>query len=97
MFFLPLPLSNTLETLANVDDGMAMYNVARSSAVRHCQWCAYTKDKVMSQTSVDVKRIKAAIQKLRETNWLYQNVSDLSLDDVGRKVVRLLTARLVAC
>ena len=86
--FLPLPLSNTLETLASVEEGgtVALPDPQLYVIVNGVP----TKDKVMWQTLVDVKRIKAVIQKLRETNWLYQNVNDLSIDDVGRKVVEVV-------
>ena len=65
MFFLPLPLSNTLETLAKVQEGGTV-------ALPHPQLyvtvnSVLTKGKVMWQTLLDVKRIKAAtcIQILR--------------------------------
>ena len=35
---------------------------------------------------VDVNDIKVALTKLKETNWLYQNVDDTSVDEVSKEV-----------
>ena len=72
MFFLSLPLNKTLETL---------------SQVKHCGDTALPdpdlyiivngrpmKGKVVWRSLVDINRVKAAIQKLKESNWLYKEV-----------------------
>ena len=37
---------------------------------------------------VDVNRVKAAIQKLKESNWLYKEVDD-SVDEAAKKVIEV--------
>ena len=87
MFFLPLPLNKTLETL---------------DQVKHCGDTALpdpklyiivngrpTKGKVVWRSLVDVNRVKAAIQKLKESNWLYKEVDDDSVDEAAKKVIEV--------
>ena len=87
MLFLPLPLNKTLETL---------------DQVKHCGDTALpdpelyiivngrpTKGKVVWCSLVDVNRVKAAIQKLKESNWLYKEVDDDSFDEAAKKVIEV--------
>ena len=87
MFFLPLPLNKTLETL---------------DRVKHCGDTALpdpelyiivngrpTKGKVVWRSLVDVNCVKAAIQKLKESNWLYKEVDDDSVDEAAKKVIEV--------
>ena len=87
MFFLPLPLNKTLETL---------------DQVKHCGDTALpdpelyiivngrtTKSKVVWRSLVNVNRVKAAIQKLKESNWLYKEVDDDSVDEAAKKVIEV--------
>jgi len=39
------------------------------------------------QSIVNVDHIKAAVQKLKEINWLYADVDDCSIDDASRRVI----------
>ena len=48
-----------------------------------------TKGKVVWRSLVDVNRIKAAIQKLKESNWLYKEVNDDSIDEAAKKVIEV--------
>ena len=48
-----------------------------------------TKGKVVWRTLVDVNRVKAAIQKLKEGNWLYKEVDDDSVDEAANKVIEV--------
>ncbi len=41
---------------------------------------------VVCRTLVDVKHVKAAIRKLKESNWLYRDVSDDSVDETAKRV-----------
>ena len=38
---------------------------------------------------VDVNQVKAAIQKLKDTNWLYREVTDESVDAAAKQVVEV--------
>ena len=46
-----------------------------------------SKEKVVWRTMVNVDAVKAAIKKLKDTNWLYQKVDEDSVDDVARQVI----------
>ena len=48
-----------------------------------------TKANVVWRTLVNVDRVKAAISKLKETNWLYKSVQEDSLDDATQKVIEV--------
>ena len=48
-----------------------------------------TKTKVVWRTLVDVNHVKAAIRKLKESNWLYKEVNDDSVDDAAKKVIEV--------
>ena len=39
---------------------------------------------------VNVDHIKAAVQKLREINWLYSEIKDDSVDEVSKKVIEIV-------
>ena len=47
-----------------------------------------TKTKVVWHTLVDVNHVKAAIRKLKESNWLYKEVNDDSVD-AAKKVIKV--------
>ena len=50
-----------------------------------------TKGKVMWRSLVDVNNLTAAVQKLREINWLYKQVDEQSLDEVLKQVKEVTT------
>ena len=45
-----------------------------------------TKDKVVWQSLVDVDNVKRAAELLRDTNWLYKNVNEDSVDEEQLKL-----------
>uniref|UniRef100_A0A1X7UWL9 Helitron helicase-like domain-containing protein n=1 Tax=Amphimedon queenslandica TaxID=400682 RepID=A0A1X7UWL9_AMPQE len=47
-----------------------------------------TKTNKIWRTLVDVDKVQAAYEKLKDINWLYGNLDDQSLDDVAKKVVK---------
>ena len=47
-----------------------------------------TKDKVVWQSLVDID-IRRAVEKLKDTNWLYRNVDECSVDEAAKKQWRL--------
>ena len=42
------------------------------------------------QTLVDVNDIKKAVNKLKETNWLYKNIDQNSVDDAAKKAIEAI-------
>ena len=53
--------------------------------------CKRTKDKVVWRSLVDVNDTKVALNKLKQTNWLYQNVDDTSVDEVSKEVIEVVS------
>ena len=41
---------------------------------------------------VDVNDIKNAINKLKETNWLYKNIDENSVDDAAKKAIEVVSS-----
>ena len=81
MFFLPLPLSKTLETLDEVEGSLAdpeLYIMVNNRP---------TDKNVVWRSLVDVNKVKAAINELRECNWLYKGVDEASVDSAAKQVV----------
>ena len=93
MFFLPLPLDKTLDTIDKVHnnksgEGLAglpdpeLYIIVNGKP---------SKNKILWQSVVNVEHVKAAVKKLRETNWLYADVEDTSIDDASRRVIECVS------
>ena len=91
MFFLPLPMSKTLETLDQVGksgDGSssvalpdpALYIVVNGKP---------TKNKIVWRSFVNVDNIKAAVEKLRQINWLYKDVDGGSIDEAVKQIIEV--------
>ena len=92
MFFLPLPLQNTIEDLGINDlmsDDLQMLPDPELYILLDGR---PTKDKVVWQTLVDVNDIKKAVNKLKETNWLYKNVDENSVDDDAEKAMEVVNS-----
>ena len=49
-----------------------------------------TKAGVVWRSLVNIDDVKAAVSKLREINWLYQNVDESSIDDAVKKVIEVV-------
>ena len=96
MFFLPLPLQNTIEAF----DDLGMPNDLMSEDIQMLPDLELyilldgrpTKDKVVWQTLVDVNDIKRAVKKLKETNWLYKNIDENCVDDVVKKAIEVVSS-----
>ena len=88
MFFLPLPLQNTIEAFDDlgindlVSDDLQMLPDPELYILLDGR---PTKDKVVWQTLVDVNDIKKAVNKLKETNWLYKNINENSFIKISRQ------------
>ena len=95
MFFLPLPLQNTIEAFDDLgtndlvsDDLQMLPDPELYILLDGCP----TKDKVVWQTLVDVNDIKKAVNKLKETNWLYKNINENSVDDAAKKAIEIVSS-----
>ena len=95
MFFLPLPLQNTIEAFDDlgindlVSDDLQMLPDPELYILLDGR---PTKDKVVWQTLVDVNDIKKAVNKLKETNWLYKNINENSVDDAAKKAIEIVSS-----
>ena len=94
MFFLPLPLKQTLETLQEVhkSDASASHMSTRQSKLPKPELYIIVNGqpksgKVVWQTLVNVNAIKAAVQKLKEINWLYKDCDDNCIDEAAKQVI----------
>ena len=88
MFFLPLPMHKTMETLSDVEEAEVILSNTELYIIVNCK---PTKDKLVWRSLVDVNDIKVALKKLKETNWLYQNVNDTSFDEVSKEVIGVVS------
>ena len=86
MFFLPLPLNKTLETLNGVNGGDTslpnpeLYIIVNGKP---------TKSKVIWRTLVNVNHVKQAINTLRSCNWLYKQVQKESVDQSTKHIIEV--------
>ena len=86
VFFLPLPLNKTLETLDQVmhDDSTLpepeLYIIVNGRP---------TKSKVVWRSLVDVNKVKAAIAKLRCINWLHKDIGQGSVDTATQHIIEV--------
>ena len=91
MFFLPLPLNKTLDTLEEVKHSDTandlpdpeLYVIVNGKP---------TKAGVVWRSLVNIDDVKAAVRKLREINWLYQNVDESLVDDAVKKVIKVVNS-----
>ena len=90
VFFLPLPLNKTMETLGEV--GTTTVVPIPDPELYIMVNGVPTKGKVVWQTFVDINVVKAALVKRKEINWLYKNVDDKSLEEATKKVDETLIA-----
>ena len=77
MFILPLPLEKTIKTLRESELPKPELYVIVDGAP--------TKEKVIWRSFIDIKKIKAALNKLKEVNWLYRNVKLDSVEKSAEK------------
>ena len=89
MFFLPLPMKRTHETLDQVEFSKAtlpdpeLYIIINGKP---------TKNKVIWRTLVDVNRVKKAVDKLKEINRLYEDVADNAVDVSTKQVIEVVNS-----
>ena len=96
VFFLPLPLQNTIDKL----DALGIPKDVLSESVDVLPDPELyilldgrpTKDKVVWQSLVDVNDIKRAVKKLKETNWLYKNIDENRVDDAAKNTIEVVSS-----
>ena len=89
MFFLPLPLNKTLDTLDQVKNHSNEESSLPDPELYIIVNGKPTTSKVVWRSLVNVDHVKTAVQKLREINWLYSEVKDDSVDEVSKKVIEI--------
>ena len=85
IFYLPLPLSKTMETIDAVEGSLAnpeLYILVNGKP---------TKSNVVWRSLIKIEHVKAAINKLRECNWLYREVSEESIDSAAKDVIEAVS------
>jgi len=95
MFFLPLLLQNTLDRLDEAgfkvefssDNGSVLVDPEFYIIVDSRP----NKDKVVCQGLVDIDNVKRTVEKLKDTNWLYSNVDEASIDEAAKKAVEVVS------
>ena len=86
MFFLPLPLKRTLETLDDVKQkpcvlpGPELYIIVNGKP---------TKSNVVWRSLVNVNHIKTAISTLKTCNWLYRDVLEQCIDESTKHIIEV--------
>ena len=88
MFHLPLPLEKTMATLDEV--GIDSPNLPKPELYIIVSGQP-TKSDTVWQTLVDVNRVKAALLKLKEINWLYRNVDHNTIDASSKEVIEVVS------
>ena len=92
MFFLPLPLDKTIEDVENNVDIASVglpdpevYIIVSGKP---------SKKKMVWQSMINIAHVRAAVQKLKEINWLYANIDDSSVDDACRRIIQSVLVTL---
>ena len=89
MFFLPLPLNKTLNTLDQVKQSSNGDTALPDPELYIIVNGKPTSSKVVWRSLVNVDHVKTAVHKLREINWLYSEVKDESVDKISEKVIEI--------
>ena len=89
MFFLPLPLNKTLETLGQAKNPGNKVTSLPDPELYIIVNGKPTTSKVVWRSLVNVDHVKTAVHKLREINWLYSEVKDDSVNVVSKKVIEI--------
>ena len=86
MFFLPLPLNKTLETLNQVEQhgfvlpDPELYIIVNGRSTKsNVVWCSL----------VNVNHVKIVIKTLRPCNWLYKDVPEKSIDESTKHIIEV--------
>jgi len=82
-------LNKTLATLDEVEQSSSAKSALPNPELYIIVNGKPTKQKVVWCSLVDVNQVKAAIQKLKDTNWLYREVTDEPVDEAVKQVVEV--------
>ena len=82
-------MNKTLATLDEVEQSSSAMSALPNPELYILVNGKLTKQKVVWHSLVDVNQVKAAIQKLKDTNWLYREVTDESVDEAAKQVVEV--------
>ena len=85
MFFLPLPLDKTLQTIEDVENCKDMDSVGLPELYILVSGKP-SKQKVLCQSMVTIAQVRAVVQKLKQINWLYANIDEAVLLDALSRV-----------
>ena len=101
MFFLPLPLSETVETLGRIGSltgtttsASKTEEILPSPELYIMVNGKVTKSKVVWWSNVDVNALTAALHTLKRVNVFYRNVSDASEDEAMKQVIDSTTSSM---
>ena len=92
MFFLPLPLKKTFETLDQVKMTTKGEEALPNPELYIIVNGKPTTSKVVWHSLVNVNNVKTAVRKLKEINWLYSEVDDDSVDDASKQVIEVVNS-----
>ena len=84
-----MPLKKTLETLGQVKNPSNKETSLPDPELYIIVNGKPTMSKVVWRSLVNVDHVKAAVQKLREINWLYSEVKDDCVDEISKKVIEI--------
>ena len=92
MFFLPLPLDKTVQTIDDVINSRGMSSVGLPDPELYIVVSGNpSKQKVLWQSMVNVAHVTAAIKKLKQINWLYANIDDSSAGDACKRIIESIS------
>ena len=86
MFFLPLPLNKTLETIQEIQSSNCPHITLPNPELYIIVNGRPTKSKVVWRSLVNINHVKAAIKTLKSCNWLYKHVHKESIDESTKNV-----------
>ena len=88
MFFLPLPCEKTVSTIDQINNSDK--TVLPDPELHIIVNGKPTKGKIMWRTLLSVDNIKAAINKLKEINWLYKDIENTSVDRATKEIMEII-------
>ena len=87
MFFLPLPLNKTLETIQEIQSSNCPHITLPNPELYIIVNGRPTKSKVVWRSLVNINHVKAAIKTLKSCNWLYKHVHKESIDESTKQII----------
>ena len=92
MFFLPLPLDKTMDTVEEIVKIATGEPVLLPEPELYIILNSNSKSKkTIWQSLINVDELKAAVMQLKASNWLYKNLDENSLDDTSRHIIETVS------